>query len=238
MSNQFFRCKKFTVYHDRCAMKVGTDAMLLGAWTDIADSKRVLDIGTGSGLISIMIAQRNELAKIDAVEIDFDSYKQAGENFANCLWSNRLTLVKDSFQNFAETSETQYDTIVSNPPYFINLLKSPKNSKNIAKHTDSLSYSDLVFGVNKIITKNGKFCVILPTEMESIFLTETSKYQFFVTRKTYVVPKPTKASNRVLLELKKESIPVQISDIQIETEIRHQYSEEFKTLLKDFYLAF
>ena len=148
MSNSYFQFKQFTVWHDKCAMKVGADGVTLGAWADVSDVKSVLDIGCGSGLIALMIAQRSE-AGITAIDIDGQSIEQTKENTGNSPWSERIKTVHASLQQFAANSDVLFDLIVCNPPYFNNSLKSPSESRTMARHTDTLSYTDLITNAGK-----------------------------------------------------------------------------------------
>ena len=148
MPNPFFRFKQFTVYHDRCAMKVGTDGVLLGAWTNLSQSRRILDIGTGTGLIALMMAQRVPEVPITAIDIDAEAVNQANENFSASPWNNRLEAVLQDVCTYTE--KNSFDTIVSNPPYFINSLKCPDNQRTTARHTDTLdAYNDAIINVEK-----------------------------------------------------------------------------------------
>lgn len=137
MSESSFQFKEFTVFHDKCAMKVGTDGVLLGAWTECDNCKDMLDIGTGCGLIALMLAQKSA-AFIDAIEIDNTAAIQAADNFKNSKWSNRLTIIHKSLQVHANSTSKKYDLIVSNPPFFENSLKTPLASRNIARHNEHL----------------------------------------------------------------------------------------------------
>ena len=136
MPNPYFQFKRFTVYHDRCAMKVGTDGVLLGAWTDVSSSQQILDIGTGTGLIALMLAQRNVTAHITAIDIDEEAIEQAQGNIAASPWKNRIEVMKQDFCQYS--ANRLFDTIVSNPPYFNQSLKGPDSQRNTARHTDSL----------------------------------------------------------------------------------------------------
>ena len=142
MSNQFFNFKQFTVYQDKCAMKVEIDGVLLGSWTPINDAKKILDIGTGTGLIALMLAQRSD-AEILGIDIDNNAFLQATENIKNAPWSNRITLIENSIQEFSESTTMRFDLIVSNPPYFVDSFKSPSESRTKARHTDFLLHEDL-----------------------------------------------------------------------------------------------
>ncbi|MEE0972800.1 MAG: methyltransferase, partial [Paludibacteraceae bacterium] len=159
MRNSFFRFKQFTVYQDRCAMKVGTDGVLLGVLADVSKATRILDIGTGTGLIALMLAQRQKDAHVDAIEIDEQAAQQAQENIAQspfCYIHVHTTALQ------AYNSTQPYDLIVSNPPYFVDSLKAPNAARNLARHTDSLSFADLLQGAERLLHNDGCFWVILP----------------------------------------------------------------------------
>lgn len=235
MGNNFFRFKQFTINQDKSAMKVGTDGVLIGAWAICDQAKNVLDIGAGTGLISIMIAQRCN-AIIDAVEIDSDSFLQAQENVNSCPWKERIFLYHESIQEYAENITIKYDLIVSNPPFFNNSLKSENERKSNSKHTDLLSYSDLVFAVNKLIADNGVFSVILPFNEGLRFIEQCRIAALFCVRKTIIFPCPWKKASRVLLEFKKQETPIIENSLTVELSERHEYSAEYIDITKDFYL--
>ena len=169
MSNSYFKFKQFTIYQkDNCAMKVGTDGALLGAWCSFPQKGMILDIGCGTGLISIMAAQRTE-ALVDGVEIDQNAYKQAQENVALTPWKNRINLYFNDFNLFAQNTTTQYDYIVSNPPFFKYSL-SPSTSRNNARHTISLNYETLFSKSTNLLKPKGKIAIIFPYELENYYL--------------------------------------------------------------------
>ena len=236
MPNPYFKFKQFTVYHDLCAMKVGIDGVLLGAWTPIdISAKRILDIGTGSGLIALMIAQRSN-ALIDAIDLDEGAIAQANINVTNSGWSNRITVHHQSLASFAENNSSAYDLIVSNPPYFISSLKTPDEARTKARHTDTLTHEDLLKYASGLLRKKGRICVILPvTEgLQCVKLAE--KFSLSCYQCVYVYPKPNSDAKRLLLEFGFDAQETQVSSIEIETGERHQYSAAFTALAKDFYL--
>lgn len=165
MSNGFFKFKQFTVWHEQCAMKVGTDGVLLGAWA--AGGKRVLDVGTGSGLIALFMAQRFEYASITAIDIDDGACMQARENVEKSPFGMRIDVVKSSLQHFM--AESKYDAVVCNPPFFNNSLKSNDRQRSMARHTDTLSYHDLFRGVASLLADDGEFSVVIPASCRSDF---------------------------------------------------------------------
>ena len=232
MSNPYFQFKQFIVYHDQCAMKVGTDGVLLGGWTEHRDADFILDIGTGSGLIALMLAQRSN-AQIDAIDIDENAYKQAESNFKNSPFANQLKVHLSSLQDFQ--SGNQYDLIVSNPPFFSASLKSPDSQRNKARHNDSLSSEELFINTRRLLSFNGRFCIIIPFDRNESISRIADQNQFFLTKKTVVLPTPDSNPKRVLLEYSLQESPCTRNQIIIETS-RHQYSEEFFQLTKDYYL--
>lgn len=237
MANSSFRFKQFEINQDNCAMKVGTDGVLIGAWANINSSNKILDIGTGTGLISLMIAQRCD-SLIDAIEIDTDAYNCAKKNIENSIWNNRINLHNKSLQAFAAETESKYDLIVSNPPFFENSLKSADNKKTLARHTDSLPFSDFVTLSKKLLTENGRLTVILPTIQGEELINKCLLIGLFLIRKTSVKPTPDKEAKRLLLEFGFKKADSESSILIIESDGRHQYSDEYKVLTKDYYLAF
>ena len=162
MSNPFFKFKRFTVYHDRCAMKVGTDGVLLGAWTDVEGVRSVLDVGTGTGLIALMLSQRCDAA-VQAIDIDEDAVIQARENVKNSPWPEQIEVRQEDVREFAETCGRRFDLIVSNPPYFTEKVMCPEQRRNAARHTEGLAFSELAAAVSALLAEQGRFSVVLPS---------------------------------------------------------------------------
>ena len=165
MANSWFKFKQFTIHQNDTAMKVGTDGVLLGAWTKIkTDTQNILDIGTGTGLIALMLAQKTlSSSQIDAVELDQLAYQQAKENFKLSNWSQKLQAINQSIQEFTINTSKKYDLIISNPPFFRNSFASKNTQRQIARHTDSLSYDDLLYSVKKILLDDGIFQLSFPS---------------------------------------------------------------------------
>jgi len=248
-----FRFKQFYVHDERCAMKVGTDAVLLGAWAPLpvnpcsvgeavcalsAKRSRILDIGTGSGIIALMLAQRCPDAQLDAIDIDPDAIAQAAENFAASPWSNRLHAHCTSLQNFNFEFlifNYQYDTIVSNPPYFVNALKNPDKLRQTARHTDTLSYSELLQGASQLLADDGTFALILPADAQDEFLTLAQSFGLFPARITYVHPTPAKPAKRMLLALQKNVTDCSVTHFTISSADSPR-SAEYQALTAEFYL--
>lgn len=236
--NQSFQFKYFSVNQDKSSMKIGTDGTLLGAWCDVMDKYRVLDIGSGTGLIALMIAQRNNLALIDAVEIEENAYMETVENFNQSPWQERLHAHHVSLQHFKPLHA--YDLIVSNPPFFNESSKNSDEKKTMARHTDSLSHKELLSFASTHLYENGILSLILPTEEAKLFEEEALKNNLFVSRKTRVFSNTESTTHkRVLMEFSK-NIPDYIHEnsITIETTQRHEYTEEYIDLTKDFFLKF
>lgn len=232
MPNTYFSFKQFTIHHDRCAMKVGTDGVLLGAWTDISTAQRILDIGTGTGLIALMLAQRSQ-ASITAIDIDRDAVEQACENAAASPWGNRINISQQDICHYKP--EHYFDVIVSNPPYFINALKCPDNKRNRARHTDDLSFEDLITHAANLLSTDGIFSVIIPTDGMSDFLKICECNQLYLYRQTLIHTIPNALPKRVLLAFKKDTTECIVNHLTIELS-RHIYSDEYIALTKDFYL--
>lgn len=232
MPNPYFRFKQFTVWHDRCAMKVGTDGVLLGAWTNVSDAGNALDIGTGTGLIALMLAQRNNNLIIDALDIDPDAIDQANDNVIRSPFSTQIRCHLKTIQSFAAECSRKYDLIVSNPPYFEQSLKSPDRNRTLARHTDSLSVRDLIGAGYILLTDKGRLSVIYPYSYKDELI---SQDKLFVNRITNVYPTPTSAPKRILVEYSRQRLPIEEDHLVIEKE-RHVYTDEFANLVKEFYL--
>ena len=253
MSTPSFRFKQFEVWHDKCAMKVGTDGVLLGAWCPMKEVRglqsvvrsqksevRILDVGTGSGLIALMLAQRCSEAQIDAIDIDSDAVAQAQDNFARSPWAERLHAHHCALQEISnhksEVSCKRYDLIVSNPPYFVDSLKNPDQHRQTARHTDTLSYADLLSCAAELLADDGTLALILPAESENTVLNLAQTAGLSPIRLTRVYSKPGKPLKRVLVAFKKGTgLNCETTDFFIESETSPR-SEEYKELTKNFYL--
>jgi tRNA1Val (adenine37-N6)-methyltransferase len=237
MGNDYFKFKQFTIYQDKCAMKVGTDGVLLGAWANVEKADRILDIGTGTGLIALMMAQRSN-ATIDAVEIDSNACEQVLENVNQSPWSDRIKIIHQSFQDFATETKTKYDLIVSNPPYFQNALTTPLEKRTKARHNTDLQLADILTGALHCLSDSGTLSLILPYIEGSLFIVKAAEQGLYCVRKTNVLPKPGRKPKRLLLEFKKIKKPFTEQQLVIELNKRHEYSDDYKNLTKDFYLKF
>jgi tRNA1Val (adenine37-N6)-methyltransferase len=235
MPNPYFSFKQFTVYHDRCAMKVGMDGVLLGAWCNTDNTKNILDIGTGTGLIALMLAQRST-SLIDAIDIDANAVLQATDNIKRSPWGNRVIVEEISLQDLAISTVQRYDLIVSNPPYFVNSLKAPAEDRNAARHTDSLTHEELILNAKLLLNPSGRICIILPVNEALLCRNFALSNGLYCTREVHVIPKPNAAPKRTLLEFCFQPLPKEESELVIESDVRHHYSEEFSLLAKEFYL--
>jgi tRNA1Val (adenine37-N6)-methyltransferase len=233
--NNWFQFKKFIIRQDKTAMKVGTDGVLLGAWVTVPGSGRVLDIGTGTGLIALMIAQRSG-ASIEAIEINPDAAQQASENIAESPWAERIKVICISFQEFCKLTLTKYDLIVCNPPFFSNSLKAKTHSRSLARHNDHLELTELVSGVQNLLNPTGHFCVILPAEKESEMTGLIKDNKIFPAKILRIRPVPAKDFKRVLMDFSFSPQQLSEAEMTIESGTRHQYSQEYCDLTGEYYL--
>ncbi len=217
-------------------MKVGTDAVLLGSWVNTSNAKTILDIGTGTGIIALMLAQKSDAA-IDAIDIDKNAFVQASENIAGCKWKERIQIHHISLQQYS-TNSSKYDLIVSNPPYFVDSSKASEESRTNARHTDQLPFSDLLNGVLNLLNPTGSFYVILPTKESQVFRDMAEEQNLFLTKLTRVITLADRPEKRLLMQFEFTKKTVEENFITIEKDERHSYTDEYKELTKDYYLAF
>ena len=236
MSQKPFVFKEFSVNQDRCAMKIGTDAVLLGAWTSLQNKpSSILDIGAGTGVLALILAQRSKAELIDAIEIDDDAYEQCVENFENAPWSDRLFCYHASLDEFSDEIEETYDLIISNPPFYSENYKTSSNQRDTARFSEALPFDQLLKSVSKLLSENGSFSVIIPFKEEQSFIVLASNFNLFPSKICHVKGHPNSEIKRSLLEFSFSESNVQIEDLIIETE-RHQYTQKYTNLTKDFYL--
>lgn len=232
MSSDCFHFKRFDVFHDRCAMKVGTDGVLLGAWVNLNDKNKILDAGTGSGLIALMLAQRSH-ADIIAIEFDKSGFEQATENVSRSPWTERIKVIHEDLRVFK--SSVKFDLIVSNPPYFRNSLKAPLKVRTQARHDDSLSWDQLVEKASSMLNPLGHLAVIIPFEGFSLFESTCFQNKLYLNRKCEVSTKPDKLPKRLLLEFSRESLPPEHSFIVLGNSDNSR-TTAYSDLTSDFYL--
>ena len=232
-----FQFKQFSINQDQCAMKIGTDSVLLGAWCPVIDNpKSVLDIGTGTGILSLMLAQRTNADLIDAIEIDDNAYEQAVENFENSKYSDRLFCYHAGLDEFVENPEDEYDLIISNPPFYDENFKSDDESRNLARFQDAMPFDELLDAVDLLLSENGLFATIIPFKEEDDFIELAAELELYPIKITRVRGTFKTPIIRSLLAFKRFETPVFIADeLVIEIE-RHIYTEEYINLTKDFYL--
>ncbi len=233
-----FKFKQFSVQQDKTAMKIGTDAVLLGAWCTIKEfTDTVLDIGSGTGVIALMLAQRCDAMTVDAVEIDGNAYEQTVENFEQSDWGDRLFCYNSSFQEFAtemQEEEETYECIVSNPPFYTDEFETENDARNKARFTTALSFDELLTGVVKILAEDGIFSTIIPFKEEANFIELANSKGLFLNKVCNVKGNESSPVKRSLLAFSfTETEPTkEVLTIEIE---RHQYTNEYVELTKDFY---
>lgn len=261
-----FRFKQFSVDDSQCAMKVGTDSVLLGAWTDYSGCSGILDIGTGCGLLALIAAQQTALQSntlITAIDIDADACRQAEENFRKSQWNRRLQCIHQGLEEFtlnrqhdhkkdadhrksdnkkdadhlSESEDALFDLIITNPPYFINSLKSPHTGRNTARHNDELPLDSLLAYSALLLTDAGKLSIVFPYAESNILINTAQKHALNLSRQLIIVPKQGKKPNRILLEFTKVPVhKVETTGLAIRDE-EGKYTGEYVKLTEDFYLG-
>lgn len=238
MGSDFFQFKQFVIEQKNSAMRVGTDGMLIGAWAEINGGERsILDIGCGTGLIAIMLAQRNQTAAVDAIEIEPLAAAEAALNAERSPWADRITVHEISLQEYTLSNHRRYDMIVSNPPYFINSSHNEKLARAAARHASLLPYSDLIFGVTKLLNENGRFFAIFPYAEAGIFIAKASLAGLYCNRKLNIYSKQAGVIKRIAAEFSFRKTEVVESNFIINKD-NGEYTEEYKQLTSPFYLRF
>ena len=236
MHDPVFHFRQFRVRQDRCAMKVGTDGVLLGAWAGNFPAVNILDIGTGTGLIALMMAQRHE-SQIDAVEVDSEACDQAVKNFAASPWAGRLQVFHTSIQEFSCGCNKKYNLIVSNPPFYNNAHTAPSKARSIARHTNTrLPFDELADGVARLLGPNGRFCLILPAREGDIFIRLCASRRLHVHRLTHVKSKKGRHDKRLLIEFgyKKQFV---VEEELVMRDAHSSFTQEYIDLTRDYYLG-
>lgn len=235
MSNHYFQFKQFTIHQDKCAMKVSTDACIQCAWTPIAnDVVHVLDIGTGTGLLSLMLAQRNSNIHIDAIELDADAAMQAQENISTSPWADRVDVMQDDVTAYQFTK--QYDMVICNPPFFNNSLLGDDVQRNSVRHTISLSYNSLLTVLQNVLKPTGYAAILLPTAEHEVWQQLLKKSGWGITKLLEVHPKESSGYNRIISLCSKQPMAeTEIEKLQIYKQ-GGGYTEAFTQLLQPFYL--
>lgn len=234
MSNPYFQFKQFTVWHDKCAMKVGTDGVLLGAWTSVQNAHKILDVGTGTGLVALMLAQRSlPDADIVALEIDETAAGQARENVTRSPWKERVEVVQTDFRSYQ--SSDKFDVVVSNPPYFVDSLECPDQQRNAARHNDSLTYEELLEGVAGLLAEDGAFTIVIPVDVADRVKMIAAVKNLYAVRQLNVITKPGGVPKRTLITFTFSNQECVVEELLTEL-ARHQYSEEYIALTREYYL--
>lgn len=217
-------------------MRVNTDGVMLGAWAHFSPNGRILDVGTGTGIIALMLAQRGAQS-IDAIDIDQEAYLQALDNVTRSPWSESIHVFRSSFQEWAESCEKGYDTIISNPPYFSQSLHSPDAARNLTRHNDMLPFEDIIAGLSLCLNPGGTFSAIFPLSEGTKFISNAAEAGLFCRRFVSIASRPGSPTKRILCELRHEGGDSEVGQISIHAP-DGSFSQEYRRLTSDFYLAF
>lgn len=235
MSDSFFTFKQFRVLHRKSIMKVGTDGVLLGAYVDCSNVKRILDIGTGTGLLSLMLAQKCD-ALIHGIDINAEAVEVARFNVEQSPWADRIEVFQSSVQNFAPTEK--YDLIVSNPPFYTTDVVAPEKGRALARHDLSLNISDLVISIDRLMSQDGCCYVIYPIEQSKVFEDDALSRGMSVARRLYISSSPESQPIRIIMKVCRAKSIAEDDYLFIENGTRHDFSEKYKSLTRDYYLKF
>ncbi|MBQ8223645.1 MAG: methyltransferase [Bacteroidales bacterium] len=232
-----FFFKKFAMFHHRSTMRIGTDAVLFAQWLDVTDKDNVLDVGTGSGIIPMILAQKGA-ASIDAVELDSDSCEEARLNFNISAFSSKLNVFQDDVRLYSNNNQKKYDLIVSNPPYYSSDVKPINEKKVMARHVSTLSYNDLLVSAKKMMKDDARFALVLPYFESRLFIKEAENLGFHLQKEFLISPIEGKEPNRVNMQF----VLTEVKSVEQEFfTIRNKdysYTDEYKFFLKDYYLDF
>ena len=235
MANDYFQFKQFTIHQQRCAMKVGTDGTLLGAWARVpAASARILDIGTGTGLIALMMAQRFPEASVLGIDIDSDAISQAQENVNASPFANRIIIRDENVLHFEDSKG--FDAIVTNPPFFVNALTCPDHQRTMARHTVSLTYEGLMHAAYRLLNHHGVFSLVIPSEFRPKLEAKAIMEELFITRVCQIRTTPRKDPKRQLIEFSKHPVDklfIEDGTIEESPNVRSQW---YQQLTQDFYI--
>lgn len=216
-------------------MKVGTDGVLLGAWADISTAKCILDIGTGTGLMALMAAQRNPTATVLGIEVDEKSFEEARYNAMQCPWHDRIRIQPGSIQDYALEARQKFDAIISNPPYFLAGVASPTYSRHRARHSHSLTPKELLAAANRLLTTKGTFSIILPFSEGLNFINTALNHGFYPRKKTAFFSKASKPQERWLFEFRRTIGPIE-EDALVQYDQNNEWSNAYRSLTSTFYL--
>ncbi|HEX2968379.1 MAG TPA: methyltransferase [Bacteroidales bacterium] len=235
MPNDFFRFKKFIIRQERNVFRVGTDGVILGAYADVSNARHILDIGSGTGLIALMLAQRCN-AGIYALEPDSGSFRQLTENIESSPWKSRINPVNKRLQDYYP--DLKFDIVVSNPPYFINSIRNPDPAKAKARHSDILSQIDLIEGISRLLNENGRFQIIMPVPEGKAFIVKAEGKGFYCNDILHIKPSPAADVKRLIMTFSTMERDLSEKTLVIEDGVRRSFTEEYIELTKDFYLKF
>jgi tRNA1Val (adenine37-N6)-methyltransferase len=230
-----FKFKEFTINQDRCAMKIGTDGVLLGAWTALDNHPNTIDIGAGTGIIALQLAQRSQSETIDAIELDEDAYEQCVGNFEASQWADRLFCYHASLDEFVDEMDDTYDLIVSNPPFYTEQVSSGDESRDAARQNLALPFDELVESVKKLLSSNGSFATIIPFKEEEKFIALAKNNKLYLNSVTRVKGTANTKIKRSLLQYSFQETTLIENELIIEIK-RHEYTNEYKKLTAPFYL--
>jgi len=231
-----FHLKQFSLFHHRSSMKVGTDSLLLGVWINTEKTNHILDIGTGCGILSLLMAARSN-AFIDAIELDKISFEEANQNFKASPFSDRLLPIYKDFRIYAQQCDKKYDLIISNPPFFINDMRPIEKVRSNARHGDQLNYEELCAGVVKLLDTNGRFCLVLPYEESKVFITTARRFNMHLNKQMLVFPKRGLQPNRVNLEFIKEKVTSFINEKFVIREENNLFTEQYISYFKNYLIG-
>ena len=232
-----FKFKQFTLNQDRCAMKIGTDAVLLGAWCPIDNTpKSILDIGAGTGVLALMLAQRTNADQIDALEIDEEAYEQCVENFEASAWADKLFCYHAGLDEFVDEPEDEYDLIISNPPFYSEDFKTENEQRDLARFQDAMPFEDLIEAADLLLSENGLFAVVIPYKEEERFIDLCAEYELYPVKATRVKGSHKTPIIRSLLAFKRYELSVLTADELVVEINRHEYTDDYINLTQDFYL--
>ncbi len=235
MGGNIFRFKQFSIQQADTSFKVGTDGVLLGAWADMNDVTNALDVGTGTGLIALMLAQRSS-ALITAIEPDEGSFRQACENVKNSGWQDRICVERTDLHSFAEKCQDKFDLIVTNPPFFSKSLINPDSREARARHTITLTHETIFRSAAVLLNDSGRLCMVLPYAEGMVAVAEAANHGLYCYEMIKVKPTPESEVKRLLLAFRKSREELKSRFLVIESGGRHIYSKEYSDLTHDFYL--
>lgn len=236
--NSHFQFKQFRIEQRRSAMKVGMDGVLIGALADVSSAESILDVGAGTGLIALMMAQRSPLARVQAIEIDREAYEECLFNVKQSPWADRVSVTCCAFQEFINSTVEKYDLVISNPPFFTNGLKAPDSSRSQARHDDSLPAGELIAGIARLLSPQGKAAIILPADNLLELKNWLKVNELFLSRLCLVKPNPQKPVFRIMVEITLVECVCIEEELLIEYENHFDYTPEYRALTREFYLKF